>query len=296
MFKPMLAGEAVLGQVKYPKVSLPKLNGVRGCNQDGVLLARSLKPIGNRWTARKFSGEALANLEGELIVGTFDDEEVFVKTTSGVGKMDGLPDVRWYIFDMFHPTLPYLERLTALLEVIEAANNEFVVPISWKLVHNDEEMDAHAQECLLLGYEGTVLRDPSAKYKQGRSTDLEGGFLRYCPWFRSEMLLEEVLEGKTNNNEPVKNELGHTSRSTHKANMISTGMAGSVRGTDVKTGIQFKMTVPDEALGRDVWDNWLTKYKGKFVKYKFKPAVKIGGKPRFPQWEGIRDPIDMVDY
>jgi hypothetical protein len=52
------------------------------------------------------------------------------------------------------------------------------------------------------------------------------------------------------------------------------------------------MIVPTDLLQKQVWLN-TSMYIGKVVKYKFKPPVIKGGKPRFPQWIAIRHPDDM---
>lgn len=291
-FKPMLAAEGEIGKIKYPKIALPKLNGVRGCNQKGQLLARSLKPIPNLHTRKLFSIPELTDFEGELVVGDFAHEEVFSISTSGVMSKDGTPDVIWHLFDVFHPTLPFYRRLEDLYGMMKDTTIQRIAAVESKVVNSDAELQAYADWALAQGYEGLVLRDPMAAYKNGRSTQNEGGFMRFCPWLRSEAIILEIFEGQTNQNESVKNELGYLKKSTHKENMIGSGMAGSIRVRDLKTGIEFRMSGTTEAHLKDLWLNQ-HKYLGKIVKYKFKPAVIIGGKPRFAQWEGLRDPLDM---
>lgn len=106
-FNPMLAAEGVLGKIKYPAVILHKHNGVRGLNQQGQLVARSLKPIPNKHTRSLYSHKALTNFDGELVVGDPFDEEVFATSTSGVMTVTGAPDVNWFLFD-FTTRLPLL--------------------------------------------------------------------------------------------------------------------------------------------------------------------------------------------
>lgn len=293
-FNPHLAGEAVLGKIEYPKVALPKFNGVRGLNQIGELVARSLKPIPNLYTRKKFSGTHLHGLDGELVVGLFDDEEVFTKSTSGVMSKDGLPDVKWHIFDVFHETMPYIERLALAEEMVRHACHTGIVMVESKLVYSDAEMVEYSEWALGLGFEGLVLRDPDAKYKQGRSTDKEGSFLRFCPWHRSEAYILAIEEGQINLNESKKNELGYLKKSSHKANKVGSGQAGAITVRDCKSGLAsvFNMPVPTDKLQKEMWAH-PEKFIGKICKYKFKPSVKIGGKPRFSQYEGLRAPEDM---
>lgn len=297
LVNPMLAAEGVLGQMTYPKLASPKFNGVRGGVQNGLLYARSLKLIPNLHVRRLYSNPLLNGVNGELVVGDFADEEVFVKSTSGVMGEDGVPDVRFYGFDWYHPILSFKYRIQKLEEIVhryEEARTDggLVVHIPHRTVHSDKEVEVFANEMLDLGYEGLVLRDPAAPYKKGRSTANEGGFLRFCPWLRSEAVILGVEEGMENKNESVVNELGYKKKASHKENKVGIGAAGAMKVRDVKTNIVFNMPVPGVALGKDMWDT-LDRYVGKLAKYKFKPPVKKGGKPRFPQYEGLRSELDM---
>lgn len=291
-FKPMLAAEGELGKIKYPKIALPKLNGVRGCNQKGHLLARSLKPIPNLYTRKLFSIPELTNFDGELVVGDFAHEEVFSISTSGVMSKDGTPDVVWHLFDVFHPSLPFYRRLEDLYDMVKGSSIERIVAVESKVVNSDAELQAYADWALAQGYEGLVLRDPMAAYKNGRSTQNEGGFLRFCPWLRSEAIILDIIEGQVNQNESVRNELGYLKKSSRKENLVGSGQAGSVRVRDLVTGIEFNMPVPTDKLQKEMWAN-KAKYLNAIVKYKYKPAVIVGGRPRFPQVEGLRSPLDM---
>lgn len=291
-FNPMLAAEGVLGQIPYPIIAMPKLNGVRGENQDGVLLPRSLKKIKNNFTRNLFSVPELTNLEGELVVGPFDDEEVFVASTSGVGTIMGEPDVKWHVFDYFHPTRPYSERLKLRDAAVAASGHPSVVLVPWKVIYSDEELVAYSDWALSKGYEGLVLRDPLGKYKQGRSTAAEAGFMRYCAWLKGEARILAIHEGEINNNESKVDALGFKKKSSHKENKVGSGQAGAWTVEDLVTGIQFNMPVPGDALQKAVWAD-PESYIGKLSHYYYKPAVKIGGKPRFPQHKGFRDPDDM---
>jgi len=290
-FKPMLAAEGADGDITYPKIALPKHNGVRGLVSDGVLLARSLKPIVNKYTSSLFSYHELNGLEGELVVGDPFHEEVFTNTTSGVTSVGGEPDVCWYLFDMYHPTKPFSERLAELAQRAERYDTKYVQVIPHFVVNSDLEVQEYAEWALSKGFEGLVLRDPDAKYKEGRATSLENTFLRYVPWFTSEAEILGVTEGEINTNESKPNELGNLKKSTSKAGKIPSGRAGTFQVRDLKTGTEFSMSVPTVALQELVWKD-TSKYVGKIARYKFKIGVKKD-MPRFAQYEGIRDPIDM---
>lgn len=291
-WKPNLAAEGVLGAIKYPAIAMIKLNGVRGLNQYGKLVARSLKPLPNKHTTELFSTLELQGCDGELTVGDPLDEEVFSITSSALRSVGGKPDTQWWLFDYFHKTAPFKERLLMLQDLYDRSDNPGLGLISWQEVNSDEETESYANECLSMGAEGIVLRSPDALYKEGRSTADEGGFLRYCPWFRSEAVVVAVHEGKINQNESKVNELGYLKKQTIKENMVGSGQAGSFTVRDLVSGVEFNMPVPGDAYQKEVWAA-RDSFPGRILKYKFKPAVKIGGRPRFPQSEGERLPEDM---
>lgn len=294
-FNPMLAAEGVLGKIKYPAVVLHKHNGVRGLNQQGQLVARSLKPIPNKHTRSLFSGKPMTNFDGELVVGDPFDEEVFATSTSGVMTAAGAPDVNWFLFDFYHPTAPFIDRLHMLAHAVaeaKDAGHQRIECIPWQVIHSDDELVDYSNHALAMGLEGLVIRDPNGTYKEGRSTAGEGGLMRYCPWFRSEAIILAIHEGEVNLNPSKVNELGYLKKSSHKDNKVGSGRAGAFTVKDCTTGLEFNIPVPTVKFQEEVWGDQ-DKFIGLMIKYKFKPPVKLGGKPRFPQYEGIRSPLDM---
>ena len=287
--KPMLATEAILGQITYPKLASPKYNGCRAIHK-GEFLARSLKKFPNAYVNKLFDRPEYAGLDGEVIVGDPCHPNVFVATGSGVGSMGGEPDVVWYVFDHFqYPYLTYHQRLNVARAAVEKLNDPRVKMIEQRMVMGDEEADAYMKHCVARGFEGIVLRDPEEQYVYNGRTQ---GFQRLCPWLRSEAVIFEVVEGMTNNN-PVKiSELGYQKRSTHKANKVPNGKAGALRCKDLKTGLEVSIATSTDEECKWFWEN-REEVKGWIVKYKFREPVKIGGLPRFPQYEGVRKPFDM---
>ena len=65
-----------------------------------------------------------------------------------------------------------------------------------------------------------------------------------------------------------------------------------MRVRDIKTGTEFNIPVPTDKLQKYMWAN-KQEFLNAIVKYKYTPAVIIGGKPRFPQYIGVRHPDDM---
>lgn len=160
------------------------------------------------------------------------------------------------------------------------------------MIHDDGELVEASEHALAMGLEGLVIRDPKASYKEGRSTAGEGGLMRFCPWHRSEAIILAIHEGEVNLNPSKVNELGYLKKSSHKENKVGSGRAGAMTVKDCVTGLVFNIPVPTVKLQEEMWKS-REKYLGLMIKYKFKPPVKIGGKPRFPQFEGFRSPLDM---
>lgn len=290
LFRPHLSGEGEIGNITYPKLVSPKINGVRGINQDGTLYARSLKQIPNKHTSTKFRGLDYDGFDGELYVGNISDKNVFTNTTSAVMSIAGEPDTFWGVFDAYHPTLPFYRRIEELAKRHDASMHS-VLLLPHVQVNNDTELQGLAAICTAEGYEGLVLRDPEARYKQGRSSDAEGSFLRFVPWHSGEVEILEIAEGQRNNNESVENELGYLKKSSAKSNVVGSGQAGSFKVRDIQTDAIFSMSVPTFELQRHVWANPKL-YIGKIAKYSYKDGVK-GNIPRFPQYQGLRSPLDM---
>lgn len=293
LIKPMLAAEGVLGNITYPKLVSAKLNGVRGFNPSGSLVSRTLKPIPNLHTRAKFSGQAFAGLDGELVVGHFGDPSVFSRSTSGVMSHKGEPDVKWYVFDIIDTTLPFSERCKLLEKRVKALPAWMdVVLVPHRIINSDEELVAFHDECVELGYEGVVIRNMDDMYKLGRSTEKEQGFMRFVLWHRSECEILSVLEEKTNTNEATKNELGRTKRSSSKAGMVGSGTAGSALVRDIHTNQEFGVPLGTDEECEAVWSN-IENFIGKIYTYKFRTPVKPGGLPRFPGLEGERHKDDL---
>lgn len=290
----MLAEDAEYGQIKYPKVVMPKLNGIRAIG-NGELMSRTLKPIPNNHTRSLLAGACQLPYppDGELVVGAFDASDVYTTTFSGVMSEDGEPDVAWHVFDIYHPTKTFLQRLMLRDQMLTELAHPLIVLVPYCLVYSDDELrGVEAIWGELAGYEGLILKDPEAKYKQGRSTSVDQVMLRLVPWKTSEAVITGVEERQINNNESVADALGYLKKSKHKENFIGAGTAGKFKMKDLKTGKALSVAVPTVALQDEVWANpdvWV----GRIAKYKFKMPVKPGGAPRHPQYEGLRDLIDM---
>lgn len=299
LFKPMLADKLeppfILSPAKFPLYASPKLDGIRATVQNGIVYARSLKPIPNKWVQQVLGRLEYNGLDGELIVGD-PTTDCFNVTGSEVGRRDGQPAFKFYVFDYFGP-YPFDMRLTKLKEMVAADTQGVLVLVPQVLVFDPAQLIALEKEWLEAGYEGTMIRAVSSPYKQGRSTVKEGYLLKLKRFMDAEGEIVGFIEQMTNLNEAKINELGYVSRSTHKDNKKPAGMLGSFVVRHISdnsySGVEHKVSpgclTQDEC--RQVWEQ-RHQLVGKIVKFKYFPTG-TKDKPRFPEFIGWRDEWDM---
>ena len=286
-FKVMLASPADLDKLRFPLLVSPKLDGVRAYVKNGVVWSRSNKPIPNRYVQETF--RHVENFDGELIVGPATSPTCYRDTVSGVMREEGEPDVHFYVFDRFeNPAAPYVTRYYDL--ATKGVGGRDIIVEQIHVVDMDELLQWEEYH-INMGCEGLILRDPEAPYKQGRSTVKEGYLLKLKRFVDSEAMVVGFEERMHNGNKAVTNELGRTSRSSHKANKTGRGDLGALV-LQTPEGVEFSCgTGFSDAERADIWNN-RDRYRGQFAKYKHFP-VGVKDAPRHPVFIGWRDKIDM---
>jgi len=284
-FRVMLATDYEPEKLRFPVLASPKLDGIRAYVKDGVVLSRQNKPIPNKYVQKKFAH--LEHYDGELIVGSPTDPMCYRNTLSGVMSEDGEPDVMFYVFDHLGNTLaPYYLRNPATGKVRDAR----VVPLKQEHVGDHIILKHIEARYLELGYEGVILRQPDAPYKQGRSTVREGYLLKVKTFLDDEAAVVGFEERMHNTNEATVSETGHTKRSSHQAGKVGRGDLGAlvVEWKDMRFNIGTGFTDAERA---DIWAK-RDKLKGLLVKFKYFP---VGGyeAPRHPVFAGFRDRRDV---
>lgn len=292
-FRPMLACQYDKASVRWPMLASPKLDGIRCIAHNGVAMARSMKPIRNRfiqaWFARHL--EAINLFDGELIVGPPNAPDVFNVTTSAVNSEDGEPDFTFHVFDRVG-YIDYISRFDVLRQE-DMPDRVRLVPNFY--IFNEQELANYEAKALDEGYEGVMLRSPSSPYKHGRSTPKEAYLLKVKRFSDAEAVIVDLLEEMRNDNPLTVNELGLGKRSSHQANLVAKGTMGTlcVRGIngdfkDVEFGIGSGF---DQATRQMLWND-RQNMLGKVVTYKYF-SVGVKDKPRFPVFKGFRDPTDI---
>lgn len=287
---PMLAYQKYpdITKLKYPLLGSTKLDGLRALVKGGQLVSRTLKPIPNRYAQKLFAGLP-EGTDGELIVGDPTDDP-FRRTDSAMMREDGEPDVRYYVFDNFMAPGAFVSRFAV---VGELWNRTRVKIIEQQIIENPERLKAFELECLDAGYEGGILRSFEGPYKYGRSTLNEGYLLKLKRYEDSDAEVLGTYERLHNGNEATTDNLGHTARSSHKANKTGQGTLGGFFVRDVHSGVEFK--VPSSAIKegerKKLW-KVRDSLVGKFLKYKFFPTG-MKDRPRHPVFLAWRSKEDI---
>lgn len=293
-FKPMLAATlepSKVSEVTFPVMASPKLDGIRCIVLNGQAVTRSLKPIPNQHIRALLSCPELEGFDGELAVGPLTAPDLYNKTNSGVMSRSGEPDFCFHVFDKANldPSAPFHERFNRVRQDLPLGPVLNVVEHT--LLHNAEELLEYEAWATGLGYEGVMLRSLDGLYKRGRSTLKQGWLLKLKRFMDAEAVIIGYEELYSNQNEATINALGHTERSSHKANMVPMGVLGAVQcrtpeGVEFSIGSGFTM-----AERQHLWSIRDT-LPGQLAKYKFF-AVGVKVAPRFPTWKGLRSPLDL---
>jgi DNA ligase-1 len=172
---PMLAA-AVTAPLRFPLLATPKLDGIRCLVIDGQALTRSLRPLPNDFARAWIESHCPDGFDGELIL----PGEGFHATSRALMTPGGRPDFEFHVFDYVFddPDEPYAERiseLAALESTTPRCRVRKLLPVE---IRDQAALDAFEAHCLDEGFEGVVLRDPSAPYVEGRTTERSAAFLK----------------------------------------------------------------------------------------------------------------------
>ena len=290
MIKPMLGIAVDTTKLVFPIYASPKLDGIRVIIKDNQVLSRNGKLIPNMFIQSLL--KSYHGLDGELIVGHPTHPNVFQLTTSGVMSIEGTPNVRLYVFDCWYAEGGIDARYNEVLKITQNSSIVDIEVVPQIIINSLEELYKFEEDCLAKGYEGVMLRYPDALYKNGRSTVKEGALLKLKRFSDSEAYILGMEPLLRNHNEPIKNALGHTERSSHVCNKTADDLLGALNVKDVHTGIEFSIGSGfTEEQRREIW-NKKVELIGSIVKYKYF-EVGVKDKPRFPIFLAFRDKKDM---
>lgn len=288
MTRPMRAAtleETDFHKLRFPLIGSPKIDGIRAVSTERGLLSKSLKPIPNRYVQ---SFEFPPGLDGELLIGSVGVDDTFDLTRRGVMTVSGEPDFRYIVFDRWDSDEDYDIRLSSLMYVCSLK----VERLEYRVLHDLEDLLSYERYCLSLGYEGIMLRRHDGKYKCGESTLNEQYLMKFKRFADDEAVIVDIFEEEANGNEAIVNEVGLAKRSSHQANKIGKGIAGSLICVSHKFKNEFGVSGFDKRLAREIWENqdaWL----GQTITYKYQAYGSTEDAPRIPKYKGIRHSEDM---
>mgnify|MGYP001252680294 CR=1 FL=1 len=294
MIKPQLAIE--YNKVKNLDLSQgywvsPKLDGLRCIILNGVAYSRSMKPFRNKciqdWAKRY--GAELEGIDGELISGSPTAANVFRDSTSVVMSEDGGDNFTFYVFDKYIPNATWLDRNKQLHSLLKDVPN--IVIIEHTYVCTEHVLETYEQRYLNLGYEGIMLNDAYAFYKEGRSGTKKPELIKKKLFSDSEFRVVGYECLYSNQNEAKKDNLGHTERSTSKEGLVPTEKLGNLKlitesGKEFSCGSGF-----DDKTRLQLWKERDT-LVGRLAKVKYFEQGNYDV-PRFPIFLGWRMEDDM---
>lgn len=286
--KPNLSAKCLdTSKINYPVLCSPKLDGIRCLITEGGLpVTRTLKNVPNDAVREAIKRLRLPQLDGELIVGDAKAPDVYRKTNSGIMAKNGGPDWTYWVFDAYTDG-GFQDRLDKLRRAVAKVSSARVRVVPHVMIANEKALLAYEADHLLAGFEGIMGRSLHATYKQGRSTMREGGLWKLKRFEDSEATILDFDEEMLNANEAKLDNLGHTKRSSHKANKSGKGVLGALKVRDVKSGVEFDIGTGFTAAERhDIWANRQA-WTGLVVKYKYLP-IGVKDKPRHPVYLGLR--------
>lgn len=316
--QPMLAQDydAAIHNRLLPLLATPKVDGIRAYIRDGIVWARSNKPIPNRRIQSVLPGILPEGTDFELLVGSYADEEHFQKTTSVVMSHDNpIDDLHVYIFDYVDQHVDTIWSYETRIETIRTlfflhAHNAdnflqagvrlyILLPV---ILRTPENVQTYLDRCVRKGYEGIILRKHNGTYVFGRPPASSALLLRIKPLADAEAIIVGFKELEHNDNEQRTSPTGKTVRSSK----LSGKRGGATLGgfivqalseqTRQGTGLEFSIGGGPgltQVRRQTIWDN-REAYLGSIIRYQYlKVGTKPGGKPRMPKFVAFRDTIDL---
>jgi len=275
-----------------------KLDGFRCVCDNGQAKTSSMKPIKNKYTQSILSQPEYDGLDGEIVVGNPEDPDAFANTKGAITKIEGEPDFKLYVFDMFLDTnLPYEQRVEGLPKICKAL--PFAVYIKHIKITSLADFITFENNCVDRGCEGAMINVPGKKYKEGRATFNDPICFKRKPLEDAEAIIVGFEEQMQNNNKKTTNELGHSVRSSHKENKTGKATLGAIILKDDKHWKKtFKLAVLKGVTAekrKEIWDN-RENLLGGIVTYTFQRHGSVDA-PRIPKCKDfLRDLDTMTDY
>ena len=283
-----------LTALPYPLYASPKLDGVRGGVQGGILVSRNGRPIANAAAQNLFGRKVYEGLDGELTAGPSSGPDVFNRTVRVTQRRDAnAADLRFNVFDCHDRSTTFTRRYDELRATMSQCAGVGIHIVKQTLIAAPRgltkaegaaacaaQLQVFEEKCLAQGYEGVMLRrDTAGPYMEKRSTLREFALVKFKRFDYSEARIVAIhpLEHNLTNGKTATG-----ARSTKRSGItVDASQIGSATVRDVKSGVEFNISVSGDALR--AWPGW--QHHGNWlnikIRYKFFPTGNVA-KPRFP--------------
>ena len=296
MFKPMLAVNTKVKDIKLPVYGSVKLEGVRAEFTPDGLFTRPMKKFGNPFMQIRFADMVdLCRRNNMYMEGEFYMHGMKFNDISSICRKHNHEDtdkLNLYLFDCYDPGCPeatFHERI----KYLRALPSSNIVKIIHQEYHTDRQgIEDEYCKAIGKGYEGYVLKDIQGTYKHGRSTHKEHKFLRIKQENTYDGKVLEIVERFENLCPSEINELGRLSKRQDKDMKAHTGLAAVavVKSPDfnhvIRVTLSRGLTDSDRA---EIWDN-RESYIGKHLRF---VGIPVNGMlPRAPRFDAWRTDLD----
>jgi len=302
--KPMLAcSDTILTDDNYDKIVYPvivstKLDGWRSIiDKNNNPLSRSGKSIPNLFTRKEIHSAGLAGWDGEILASSPTDPNAMQKAQSAFSSIHGEPDFTYHIFDNWTRQTRSFKDYWDRLQGINLNLPEWAELIPQRYINSPEALADFVKLVTDLGYEGAVIRSLNSPYKHGRSTWKQSWMLKAKPYKYEEGIIIYLNERMLNLNPKLRDELGYSSRSTHKGGKVPGDTLGSFTIRSISGQETFSIGTGhlDESERQSIWDlrdtggTWV----GKLITFKHFAQSGVRKKPRHGQFVSLRAMEDI---
>jgi DNA ligase-1 len=255
-----------------------KLDGIRAIAYEGAAYSRHGKLLPNQFVQAHFKAHGWHGLDGEIMLN--DPTKDFNDVQSEIMRSWGSPDFRYEVFDStLGLNLPFEQRLTTVHTEVHrlAQKSERIKKIIHAKATSYEYLEQCYAEALANGFEGLITRDPTAPYKQGRSTQKQQWMMKLKPIHDAEGIIIGFQELEHNLDTSTK----------QKGNMIGGNTLGAflVRWNNIEFAVGTGKGLT-AARRKEFWDT-RESLLGLPLTFSFQELSKYGV-PRFPRFKGIR--------
>lgn len=158
--------DSLLQKLNVPFViGQPKLNGMRATLDNHGFFSRDGNLI-SKLNQDAFTKDLKIpyRLDGELYAQGYPLEEI-ISMVKGGGSPQPL---KFYVFDIMIPDVPYSDRL----QMLQQFRTEDIIPIDFKILRSSHEIEEYFQEIAIDGRgEGIIIRKPFDDYEFGKRSN-----------------------------------------------------------------------------------------------------------------------------